>query len=225
MNVTAPTHIATAGTAPATRTLLNCGVIAGPLFLVVAFLQAFTREGFDLKRHPFSMLSLGDLGWIQVANFVSVGLLFVLAAVGMRRVLYPGRAGTWGPLLIGAFGVSQIFGGVFLADAGLGFPPDAPEGPPASVSVTGIVHGLAFALGMSSLIAAFFVFARRFAVAGERAWARYSVASGVLFLLLCGTGVPGGDFRIVAVAIVIGWLWASLTAARLRAGVRGATSM
>lgn len=76
MIATSPSLAATTGATPATRTLLNCGVIAGPLFLVVAFLHAFSREGFDLKRHPFSMLSLGDLGWIQIANFVSVGLLF-----------------------------------------------------------------------------------------------------------------------------------------------------
>ncbi|HSD74740.1 MAG TPA: DUF998 domain-containing protein [Steroidobacteraceae bacterium] len=202
---------------PATRALLTSGVIAGPLFVAVAFLQAFTREGFDLKRHPFSLLSLGDLGWIQIANFVLAGLLFTACAVGMRRVLQPGRGGTWGPLLMGAFGVSLIFGGLFLADPGLGFPPGAPEGPPASVSASGIVHGLAFAVGMSSLIAAFFVLARRFASAGDRTWARYSVISGVLFLLLTGVGVPGGDFRIVALAIVIGWAWASLTAAHLRA--------
>jgi hypothetical protein len=219
---TSATLAATPRTTSATRTLLTCGVVAGPLFVIVALLQAFTRAGFDLKRHPFSMLSLGDLGWIQIANFVIVGVLFTACAVGMRRVLRGRRGGTWGPLLIGAFGVSQIFGGVFLADPGLGFPPGAPEGQPASVSVTGIVHGLAFAVGMSSLIAAFFVLARRFAVEGDRGWARYSVASGILFVLLSGIGVPSGDFRIVAVAIVIGWAWASLTAARLRAGPPGA---
>lgn len=219
MIATSPTLTATTDTTPATRTLLNCGVIAGPLFLVVGFLQSFTRDGFDLKRHPFSMLSLGDLGWIQIANFVGVGTLFVICAVGMRRVWYPGRGGTWGPLLIGAFGVSQIFGGVFLADPGLGFPPGAPEGQPASLSWEGIVHGLSFMVGTTSLMVAFFVFARRFAVAKERGWMWYSIASGVLFIVLVELGVFGGDFRIVAVAIVIGWLWASLTAARLRAGL------
>jgi len=44
------------------------------------------------------------------------------------------------------------------------------------------------------------------------------VASGVLFVLLNGIGVPGGDFRIVPIAIVIGWAWASLTAARVASG-------
>jgi hypothetical protein len=34
-----------------TTALLVCGVVAGPLYLVVSFAQAFTRDGFDLSRH------------------------------------------------------------------------------------------------------------------------------------------------------------------------------
>jgi Protein of unknown function (DUF998) len=74
--------------------LLACGAVAGPLFLAVLMIQAFTREGFDLSRHPLSLLSLGNLGWIQIANFVVTGALMVACATGMRRVLRPGpRAG------------------------------------------------------------------------------------------------------------------------------------
>src|SRR6266511_22109 len=92
-----------AGTS-ATRALLAGGVVAGPLFIVVGLLQAYTRDGFDLRRHPLSLLSNGDLGWIQITTFVVTGLLFAGTAVGMRRVLHPGRGGTWGPLLVGAVG-------------------------------------------------------------------------------------------------------------------------
>ena len=108
--VTARTDTAT------TRTLLGCGVGAGPLFLLVALTQAYTRTGFDLRRHPFSMLSLGDLGWLQITTFVVTGLLFTACAAGMRRTLRGRRGGTWGPALIGAFGVALIGGGVFVAD-------------------------------------------------------------------------------------------------------------
>ena len=68
-----------------TRRLLACGIVAGPLFLVVALIQAFTRDGFDLSRHPISLLSLGELGWIQIANFIVTGGLYVACAVGLRR--------------------------------------------------------------------------------------------------------------------------------------------
>jgi hypothetical protein len=106
-----------ATTTKETRALLACGVVAGPLFLAVAVLQALTREGFDLSRHPLSLLSLGELGWIQIANFVVAGLLSVAFAVGLRRVLHLGRGGTWGPLLIGTYGVGLIMGGVFVTTA------------------------------------------------------------------------------------------------------------
>ena len=114
--------------APTTQTtrLLACGIVAGPLFLAVGLIQAFTRAGFDLGRHPLSLLSLGDLGWIQITNFVVTGVLFVACAVGMWRGLRPGRGGTWGPLLVGVLGLGLIVAGVFVTDAGAGFPPARP---------------------------------------------------------------------------------------------------
>jgi len=116
--------------APTTQTtrLLACGIVAGPLFLAVGLTQAFTRDGFDLSRHPLSLLSLGELGWVQIANFVVTGVLYVACAAGMWRVLRPGRSGTWGPLLVGALGVGLIVAGVFVADPGAGFPPGAGRG-------------------------------------------------------------------------------------------------
>jgi hypothetical protein len=53
--------VAPAAPASSTEALLICGVVAWPLHLAVGFTQAFTRGGFDLTRHPFSFLSLGDL--------------------------------------------------------------------------------------------------------------------------------------------------------------------
>jgi Protein of unknown function (DUF998) len=147
-----------AGTS-ATRALLAGGVVAGPLFILVGLLQAFTREGFDLRRHPLSLLSNGDLGWIQITNFVVTGLLFTGAAVGMRRVLHPGRGGTWGPLLIGAVGVGMVAAGVFVADPADGFPPGTPPGRPDTLSWHSGLHFLVAGLAYLALIAASFVFA------------------------------------------------------------------
>jgi len=118
-------------TTNSTRRLLACGIVAGPLFLVVALVQALTRDGFDLSRHPISLLSLGELGWIQIANFIVTGGLYVACAAGMRRVLRHGRGATWGPRLVGALGVGLIMGGVFVTDPGAGFPPGAPAGAPS----------------------------------------------------------------------------------------------
>jgi hypothetical protein len=75
-----------------TRTLLACGVFAGPLYMAVYLGQALTRPGFDITRHPASVLSNGDLGWIQVTNFLVSGGLVMAAAIGMRLALRTGRA-------------------------------------------------------------------------------------------------------------------------------------
>src|SRR6266498_3659212 len=82
-----------------TRSLLGWGVVAGPLYVAVWLAQALTRDGFDLRRHPASVLSNGDLGWIQITNFLVTGLLTVAFAVGMRRTLVGGLGGIWGPRL------------------------------------------------------------------------------------------------------------------------------
>ena len=42
--------------------------------------QALTRDGFDLTRHPWSLLTNGDLGWIQITNFVLTGLMVLAFA-------------------------------------------------------------------------------------------------------------------------------------------------
>ena len=202
-----------------TWALLACGVVGGPLFLVVALTQAFTRDGFDLARHPISLLSLGDLGWLQIANFTLTGVLYVACAVGMRRVLGPGRAGTWGPRLVGAMGVGLIMGGVFLTDAGAGFPPGAPAGAPEQVTWHGILHNVGPIVSFDGMIVGCLVFARRFAVLGQRGWAAAGVATAVAVVALTWwPDLDGISVRLViAQAILFGFVGA--TAARLIAGL------
>src|SRR5947208_7056709 len=142
-----------------TRALLASGVAGGSLFMVVALVQAFTRPGFDLRRHAISMLSLGDLGWIQVTDFIGCGLLILALAVGIRRALHPGPAATWGPLLVGAYGVGLVAAGLFRTDPALGFPPGAPAGMPTAMSWHAVLHSIAFFVAFTSLTAACFVLA------------------------------------------------------------------
>jgi hypothetical protein len=210
-----------------TRALLACGVVAGPLFIVVGLLQAFTREGFDLRRHPISLLSNGGLGWIQITSFVVSGLLFLALAVGIRQALHPGRGGGWGPVLVGLVGVGMIAAGFFVADPADGFPPGTPAGRPATLSSHGALHFVAAGAAFLSLIAACFVVARRSAALRQRGWAAYSVATGVVFLAawLAVLVSPNNDAVNVAFAVGVlhGLAWLSLTAARLREPDPGGT--
>jgi hypothetical protein len=81
--------------------LLAGGFVGGALFIVVSLAQALTPSGYEFSEHPLSLLSLGDLGWLQVSNFMLAGVLFLGFAAGMRRVLDRDRGGTWGPRLVG----------------------------------------------------------------------------------------------------------------------------
>jgi hypothetical protein len=203
-----------------TRTLLLCGAIAGPLYVVVGFGQALLREGFDLRRHALSLLSNGDLGWIQIANFLISGALVIACAVGMRRVLHSRPAGTWGPRLIGVYGGALVAAGVFVADPAQGFPPGAPAGVPAAWSWHSTLHFVSALVGFLALIAACAVFARGFARRGERGWAAYSALTGVIFFAsFAALASSGGNEALnvaFAGAVVLAWVWVTLLAMRVR---------
>jgi hypothetical protein len=176
-----------------------------------------TRDGFDPSRHPISLLSLGELGWIQIANFVVAGGLFVAAAVGMRRVLHPGRGGTWGPLLIGVFGIALVWGGVFVADPADGFPPGTPLGRPDQLSWHGMLHAIGPMMGFLAPAVACFVFARRFSGLRRPGWVAYCMATGVVATLIA-VAAPMGDFRLLFTGFVLLSGWASVMAAHLLTG-------
>ena len=196
------------------RNLLGCGIVAGPLFVIASLAQAFTRTGFDLGRHPISLLSLGSLGWVQIANFVVSGVLYVAGAIGMREALRPGRGSTWGPLLVGVTGVGLIVAGVFVTDAGAGFPPGALAGAP-TMSWHGLLHEVGFALSFGGAIAACGVFARRYASLGRRGWAVAAVATDVAVIVIAGwPDLSTLSVRLViATAVLFGFL--SVVAAQL----------
>jgi Protein of unknown function (DUF998) len=202
-------------TTSVTRSLLGYGIIAGPLYVVVSLVQALTRDGFDLTRHAWSLLSNGGLGWIQITNFVLAGLSVVAFAVGLRRT---GRTGTWTPRLIGVYGLGLVSAGVFRADPALGFPPGTPADE-ATVSWHGILHFASGAVAFGCLIAACFVAARRYAAEGRRGWAAYSRVTGVLFFagfaaVASGGGSPWSTVAFT-VAGLIAWTWISTVAVDL----------
>ncbi len=201
-----------------TKTLLAYGAIAGPIYVLASLAQALTRDGFDLTRHQWSLLSNGSLGWIQITNFVLTGLMVLAFAAGLRRALQPRRGGAWAPRLIGVYGVSLIGAGIFRADAALGFPPGTPDGA-TEVSWHGMLHFVCGAVGFTCLIAACFVVASRFANQQRRDWATYSRATGVLLLagfvaVAVGAGAAWANVAFT-VAVILVWTWVSAVAVHL----------
>jgi hypothetical protein len=202
-----------------TRTLLLCGAIAGPIYILVVAVQVLARDGFDITRHPVSVLSIGDFGWVQILNFVVVGGLVLASAFGLRRLLGSGPGHVWGPILIGIFGIGMIASGVFVADPVDGFPPGTPAGDPSEVSFSGVMHFAAGGIAFLSISAACLVFARRFVSQGETGIALFSAATGVFYLLSFATvaatsGSVTGNIMLT-VAVTLGWLWLSMVTLRV----------
>ena len=162
------------GQSLATKLLLACGAIGPLLFIAVFLIEGTTRSDYNPLRYPISSLSIGNLGWIQAANFLMVGLFLFAFAFGLRRVLRASRGvGVfWGPLLFGLAGLGLFCAGIFTTDPIYGYPPSAPL-VLAQYSVHGHFHDIFSLLLFIALPAACFVFCRRFATLGERGWAVY----------------------------------------------------
>jgi hypothetical protein len=189
---------------------LLAGVVAGPLFLVTASIQGSAREGFDIMRHPFSALSVGDFGWVQIANFVVTGLLVIAAAVALRHVLPETRRVVRGTALIAGLGAGLVAAGIFVTDAADGFPVGTPSGLPDDFSWHAIVHGIVTPLAFVAALSASLVLAVPLASHYGRGWllaGRAMPASVVVVLVVPGLG--GFSLRLaLATALVLGWLTA-----------------
>ncbi|MFI1713763.1 DUF998 domain-containing protein [Streptomyces litmocidini] len=211
--LTAPRRVLSdaAASRSAARRLVTGGVVAGPLFLAAGLAQGFTRDGFDFTRNAISQLALGEAGWVQTAGFVLTGALLIAGATGLRRVLRGGPGGTWGPALVGVFGVSFWIAGAFPADAGAGFPAGAPEA--TVMSGHGAVHMFGGMVGYLALCAAFVVLARPLAARGLHRWA---VASRIVpVVVLAGFMASAASVLAFTVGAGLGLLWLSAVTARL----------
>jgi hypothetical membrane protein len=197
------------------RGALFAGVLAGPLFVTTAVVQILTRDGFDLSRHPISLLANGEYGWVQSANFIVAGLLSLSFAYGVVPHLRGGRGAIAGPVLFTVYGVGLITAGVFKADPAMGFPAGAPAGYPEQISTSSVIHAFAPPLAFLALVAACLVLARRFAAEGHRTAAAVTVVIAVASFLL---PLPFGPLHSVRlfVAVVLGFAWITTFAVRLR---------
>lgn len=203
-------------TAPGRRSALRWtvagGAAAGPLFLAAGLTQGLARDGFDFTRNAISQLALGEAGWIQTASFALTGTLLIVGATGLRRVLRGGPGGTWGPALVGIFGVSFWLAGAFPADPGAGFPAGAPAAPTV-MSGHGMVHMLGGMVGYLALCAAFLVLARPLAARGLRVWAGASRVVPVV--VLAGFAASAASVLAFTLGAGLGLLWLSAVTTRL----------
>jgi Protein of unknown function (DUF998) len=199
-----------------TRSLLRCGLAAGPVFAAVFLAEGAAREDYRPLRHPVSSLALGSRGWVQAGNFAVAGALVLAGAAGLARAADPEAGGRVAAGLAGAAGAGLIGSGVFATDPISGYPPGTPDaiGPP---SRTGTIHnlfGLPIFLGLPAAAL----------IQGWRSWRRgrhgfglYGAGTAVVMLAamaLAGAAFGqsprlvrlGGLFQRVAIITGFGWL-------------------
>jgi hypothetical membrane protein len=204
-----------------TALLLAAGATGPVLFWVVVILDGFTEPGYDARKAFISELALGEHGWVQTANFIVVGLLMLLFAVGLRRLFPAGRASLFGPLLVGLFGAGLVASGIFTTDPA-NFPPGADT---TAASWEGAVHGIAFLVILVSVVAGCIVLARRFRQ--EPAWkgyALYSIITAVLVVALLANMMRDQPFIGLAQRALVAVFFAWYEVIALRA-LRLATSV
>jgi hypothetical membrane protein len=204
------------------KRLLYAGVVGPLLFIVVFLIEGSTRPGYSQWRNFVSQLATGPGGWVQVLNFYICGLLVLAFALALRPELKGARAAIGAPVFLGAFALSLLVAGTFSTDPALGYPPAVP----AVQTPTGAVHGVAGLLAFTTLPAAAFVMAWRFARAGERAWMLYSIAVGSVVLVMffaagftsqadaSGSWLNAPTGFLQRIAILAGFTWISAVAWR-----------
>lgn len=200
-----------------TRSLLGWGVVAGPFYVVVSLTLAVTRAGFELTKHALSLLTLGELGWLQRTNLILTGLMAIAAAVGILRAVRNGRGLAMGALVMvyaAGLGVSAIFP----PDPVAGFPPGSPGG---EFSVSGILHLLSGAVSFVAIAAAAFAHAAWSRSIGARRRALVSVVLGLVILIGFGGGValstsPTG-ILLIWIAVIAQFTWLALASAHIYA--------
>ena len=176
----------TTTSAPA-KGLLACGVIAGPLFIAVwPGPGAHPRRVRPRRTTRSACSASGDLGWIQIANFVVTGLA-VRRVRGRDAAGAATRAGSapGARVLIGAIGDRADHRRVSSSPTRVPASRRArrPERPSRSAG-TASLHEVGFLLATLSWLAACFVFPRRFAARNQRGWVAACVAAPVAVLVV-----------------------------------------
>jgi hypothetical membrane protein len=68
------------------------GIIGPALFVSVFTIEGWLRPGYELLKMYISALSLGSRGWIQMANFIILGVLLFVFTRGVAAEFKTGKA-------------------------------------------------------------------------------------------------------------------------------------
>ena len=166
---------------PSSHRLAKLAGMIGPVLFVSTFtIEGWFRPGYEARAMFVSELSLGPCGWIQMTNFVVLGILFLIFTRGVAEEFGKGRASKAGFVLLAIIGASFVASGFFNMDPvrGARFAP-----PPDQLSWHAVLHGFFGNFVFSLAPAACFVFAWRFRdESGLRRLMWWTLAAGVVLL-------------------------------------------
>jgi hypothetical membrane protein len=190
------------------RGALLAGVIAPPLFVIVFLVDGAIHPDYNAMTDYVSELSRGELGWLQVLNFIILAVAMLTFAAGIRWGARRAPGSTAGAIIFAIIGALLVVGAIFTTD---------PHTAKVS-STTGNIHDLAALSIFAGVAIACFVFARRF----QSSMRTYSVATGafvvVAFIALAPVGRSLGIMGVTQrVIIIAGWAWITVLALALRA--------
>jgi hypothetical protein len=132
------------------------GIIGPALFVAVFTIEGWLRPGYDAFSTYVSALSLGPRGWIQIANFIVLGVLLLVFTRGIAFEFQTGKASRGGPILLTIIAILFIISGLFVMD---------PTGTPLDqATIHGTIHGLAGGIIFILMPICCFVFLRCFRV-------------------------------------------------------------
>jgi len=152
------------------------GMIGPALFTLVFTLEGFLREGYDPVQMYVSELSIGLRGWIQIVNFMVLGLCLMVFAIGVSKAFPAGKASRAGPILLLIIAACYFISGPLVTDPAAMF--DNQQ------SVQGFLHGIFGALVFALSPVCCFVFWRRFRVdANWEHLRRWTLLAGIVMVV------------------------------------------
>ena len=130
------------------------GILAPAIFVGVFTVEGVLRNGYDPMRKYISVLSLGNRGWIQISNFILLGLLLFIFTLGLSKEFQTGKASRGGIITLYIISVLFFISGPFVMDP--------TETPADQMSVHGLIHGLSGGIVFLLMPIIIFIFLRRF---------------------------------------------------------------
>jgi hypothetical protein len=152
--------------------------MVGPALFVVAFtIEGWMRPGYTPSRMFVSELSLGPSGYLQIANFVVFGVLFLTFTRAVAGEFRQERASRAGTILLTIIGACYLLSGPFVMDPA--------TTPPDQMSWHGKLHAILGGLAFSLSPVSCFVFARQFRI--DPRWRSFRISTIAAAVLITAT--------------------------------------